>query len=96
MDHMDRSSLPMNALSEIPTPGPNAQQITALTKRGGRITGYQLSNGKVISKEEGVQLARQGGILGVGISKRNGSEYLKALPNNSDNNNLSSLPTIPQ
>lgn len=86
--------LPLNALSEIPEPRENALEITGLKKDGGRITGYQLSDGRVLEKQEAVEYARQGGIRGVGISKRNGSEYLKALPDGSEENNLGSLPTI--
>lgn len=82
------------ALSEIPTPNDNAQRITALLKESGKITGYQLSNGDILSKSEGIQLAKQGGIQGVGIAKRNGSEYLKSLPDGTEKNNLGSLPTV--
>lgn len=90
----DLFALPMNTLQEIPTPGPDAKPIVALVRKGGRIAGYQLSDGRVLSKEDGIRLARQGGILGVGISSRRGSEYLKALPDDSVNNNLSDLPTV--
>lgn len=88
------TSLPIMALKDIPEPKADAQQITALVKEGGRITGYQLSDGRVLSKEEGVRLARQGGIRGVGIATRNGTEYLKSLPDGSEGNNLGSLPSI--
>lgn len=94
MDYQDYASLPMNTLKELPTPQADAPQITALVKEGGRVTGYQLSDGRVVNKAEGIQLARQGGIKGVGIAVRNGSEYLKSLPDASDNNNLSHLPTV--
>lgn len=92
----DLSKLPMMALADIPTPNADAQQIVALVKEGGRITGYQLSDGRVLSKDEGVSLARSGGIRGVGIATRNGSEYLKSLPDDSENNNLGNLPSITQ
>jgi hypothetical protein len=88
--------LPMNALSEIPTPNKNAKQIVGLVKEQGRITGYKLSDERIVSKQEGVNLARQGDIKGVGISKRNGNEYLKSLPDQNEENNLSSLPTVKQ
>lgn len=88
------SSLPMNALQEIPTPNSDAKQITALVKKSGRVTGYQLSDGQIVDKEQGIMMARQGGIAGVGISSRNGSEYLKSLPDQTEDNNLSSLPTV--
>jgi hypothetical protein len=93
---MDKSSLPMNALSEIPEPGENAKQITALKKDGGHVTGYQLSDGTVLDTPEAVNLAKQGGVAGVGISHRNGNEYLKSLPDDTENNNLSNLPSVSQ
>lgn len=98
MDHHknDGSKLPMMALEDIPKPNADAKQIVALVKESGRVTGYQLSDGRVLSKDEGVQLARQGGIQGVGIAVRNGNEYLKSLPDGSENNNLTNLPSVTQ
>lgn len=87
-------ALPMLAMKEIPAPKPDAKEIVGLQKKGGRISGYKLSDGRLVSKEEGISLARQGEILGVGISARNGSEYLKSLPDGKEGNNLSSLPTV--
>ena len=87
-------SLSMNALSDIPMPNADAQRITALKKDSGRVTGYQLADGRVLAKDEAVALAKQGGIAGVGIAHRKGSEYLKALPDGAEGNNLSSLPTV--
>ncbi|WP_312640750.1 DUF3892 domain-containing protein [Hydrogenoanaerobacterium sp.] len=95
-DKNDLSKLPMMALKDIPQPNEDAKKITALVKTGGRVTGYQLSDGRVMDKDEAVQLARQGGIQGVGISARNGNEYLKSLPDGSENNNLGNLPSISQ
>ena len=48
----------------------------------------------MLSKEEGVQLAREGGIQDVGIATRNGKEYLKALPDGTEGNNLGQLPSV--
>lgn len=93
-NNMDISKLPLMALEDIPVPQPDAKDIVALVKKGGKVTGYQLSDGRVLAKEEGVNLARQGGIAGVGIASRNGNEYLKSLPDSSENNNLSNLPSI--
>ncbi len=90
----DLSKLPMMALQDIPKPNADAKRITALVKEGGRIAGYQLSDGSVLSKEEGVRLAREGGILGVGIATRKGNEYLKSLPDDKEGNNLGNLPSI--
>jgi hypothetical protein len=93
---VDLKSLPLLAMSEIPTPNADAQKIVGLVKESGRISGYQLSDGSVLDKDEGVRLARQGGIRGVGIAKRNGSEYLKSLPDGTENNNLGNLPSVTQ
>ncbi|MEG0542128.1 MAG: DUF3892 domain-containing protein [Angelakisella sp.] len=88
------SSLPMNALSEVPTPKADAKKIVALTKESGVISGYKLSDGEMVSKQEGVARAKQGDIAGVGIAKREGTEYLKSLPDQTEKNNLGSLPTV--
>ncbi|MEM1486038.1 DUF3892 domain-containing protein [Oscillospiraceae bacterium PP1C4] len=96
-DHKDDlSKLPMMAMDDIPKPNADAKQIVALVKKGGRVSGYQLSDGRVVDKNEGVQLAKQGGIQGVGIATRKGNEYLKSLPDASENNNLSNLPSVTQ
>ncbi len=87
-------SFAMNTLDDIPTPSPDAKKITALVKKGSRVMGYQLSDDRIIDKEEGVALARAGEIAGVGIAHRKGTEYLKSLPDGSDDNNLSHLPTV--
>ena len=96
-DHQNpMSSLPMMAMKDIPQPHADAKQITALVKEDGRVVGYQLSDGRVLNKEEGVQLAKQGGIKGVGIAERSGNEYLKSLPDENEENNLGNLPSITQ
>ena len=87
-------ALAMNALNEIPTPNENAQRITALKKDRGRVTGYQLADGRILAKPDAISLAKQGGIAGVGIASRKGSEYLKSLPDANENNNLGSLPSV--
>lgn len=92
----DFSKLPMMALQDIPQPNADAQQIVALVKEDGLVTGYQLSDGRVLSKDEGVQLAKQGGIQGVGVAVRNGTEYLKSLPDENEGNNLNNLPSVTQ
>ena len=46
------SDLAMNTLDNIPNPNSNAKNITAVVKHSGEITGYKLSDGNVISKEE--------------------------------------------
>lgn len=86
--------LPMAALDDIPTPDDHAASITGLVKKSGRITGYQLSDNRIVSRQEGVQLAKTGEIKGVGIAHNKDTEYLKSLPDDNENNNLSSLPTV--
>ena len=90
------ASLSMRTLKEIPTPGPGASSISGLVKNNGRVVGYQLADGRQMNKADAVQLARQGGLMGVGISIRNGNEYLKSIPDGTQGNNLSSLPAVPQ
>ena len=81
------------ALAEIPTPKEDAEEIVALIKNRGRISGYQLKSGKQLDKEAAIELARAGGIKGVGIAKRRNSYYLKAIPDGAEGNNLGNLPT---
>jgi hypothetical protein len=88
------NSLPMMSMKEIPTPNIDAAQIAGLVKESGKVVGYQLSNGQTLGKDEAVAVAKQGGIQGVGISERNGNEYLKSVPDNTESNNLSNLPAV--
>ncbi len=80
---------------EVPTPGADAKNITAVVRNNSEITGYQLDDGSIISKQEGVSLARSGGINGVGVAiSKKGEEYLRTLPDYKEGNNLDSLPTV--
>ena len=88
------SKLAYAALDDVPTPKSDAREIVGLIKSSGRITGYQLSDGSIVSKEDGVAMAKAGGIQGVGIAHRKDSEYLKSLPDGTENNNLGNLPSI--
>ena len=90
----NNNNLAIRAMKEIPEEKPGAQRIVALEKESGRITGYQLSDGRILSKEDGIREARNGMIAGVGVSERKGNEYLKTIPDGSGNNNLSNLPTV--
>lgn len=82
------------ALDEVPNPKADAKEIVGLVKTSGRITGYQLSDGSTVSKEEGVSMAKAGEIQGVGVAHRKDSEYLKSLPDGTENNNLGNLPSV--
>lgn len=90
------TTLPNNINIENTTNDNNTKEsITALVKHGGEVVGYELSNGQKISKEQGVQLARNSGINGVTVAiSRKGEEYLRSLPDQDENNNLKSLPII--
>ncbi|MGN0377025.1 MAG: DUF3892 domain-containing protein [Suilimivivens sp.] len=88
------TALPKAALDEIPTPDSDAVSITGLVKSKGRISGCQLSDERIVSREEGVSLAKDGKIKGVGIAHNKDTEYLKSIPDGSENNNLASLPTV--
>lgn len=90
----DRSNLAYAALDQIPKAKADAKEITGLIKSGGKVTGYQLSDGNTVSKEEGVAMAKSGDIQGVAIAHRKDTEYLKSLPDSSEQNNLSSLPSV--
>lgn len=87
-------ALARNTLDEIPQTKSNAKEIVGLLKNSGRITGYQLSDGSTVSKEEGVALAKNGEIKNVGIAHRKDTEYLKSLPDDTENNNLGNLPSV--
>lgn len=89
-----KTELPKLAFDEIPTPSEDAVKITGLVKHRGRIEGYQLSDDRIVSRSEGVALAKAGEIRGVGIAHRKDTEYLKTLPDDKETNNLSSLPTV--
>lgn len=91
---MDLTTLPLMAMKEIPQVREDAREIKALVKDSGKVVGYQLCDGEILPKDAALRLARQGGIKGVGIAENQGTEYLKTLPDNSEANNLSSLPSL--
>ncbi|HJB61252.1 MAG TPA: DUF3892 domain-containing protein [Candidatus Ruminococcus gallistercoris] len=86
-------NLPANINIMNPVPNKDAKSISKLIRNNGKISGYQLSDGTILSKSEGVALAKQGGIRGVAIASRNGSEYLRSLPDGLESNNLGDLPS---
>ena len=86
-------NLPANINIMNPVPNKDAKRIMKLIRNNGKISGYQLSDGTVLSKSEGVALAKQVCIRGVAIASRNGSEYLRSLPDGSESNNLGDLPS---
>lgn len=88
------SILPIMAMDSISEAGPDALKITGLVKSGGTVTGYQLSDGRIVSRESGVELAKGNQIQGVGVAHNKDTEYLKSIPDGTQNNNLSHLPTV--
>ena len=91
---MDEAELAKQTLDQIPQAKPNAKHITGLVKEGGRVTGYQLSDDSIVEKQQAVDMAKQGQIAGIGIAHRGNTEYLKSIPDGSENNNLGNLPSI--
>ena len=86
-------NLPANINIMNPVPNKDAKTIMKLIRTNGKISGYQLSDGTVLSKADGVALAKQGGIRGVAIASRNGCEYLRSIPDGKESNNLGDLPS---
>lgn len=91
---MNTNELVKNTLDQIPKAHADAKRIVGLVKQGGRVTGYKLSDESIVSKQQAVSMAKQGEIAGVGIAHRKNSEYLKSIPDSSENNNLGNLPSV--
>ena len=91
---MDKQALVKQTLDQIPQANPYAKRIVGLVKQSGKVTGYQLSDNSVVEKQQAVVLAKQGLIAGVGIAHRGDTEYLKSIPDGSENNNLTNLPSV--
>jgi hypothetical protein len=83
-----------NTLDTIPTANGDAKKIVALVKKNGKVTGYKLSDNSIVEKNEAIAIAKNGGISGVGIAHRGNNEYLKSIPDGSESNNLSNLPSL--
>ena len=88
--------LPPSINQVIPVPNKDAVRISKLVKHRGSVTGYELSDGQIVSREEGVSMAKGGGIRGVAVATNKGTEYLRTLPDDKENNNLGNLPSITQ
>lgn len=91
---MDKQELVKQTLDEIPQANADAKKIVGLVKEGGRITGYRLSDNSFVEKQQAVAMAKQGQIAGVGIAHRGDTEYLKSIPDGTENNNLGNLPSV--
>ena len=91
---MNGNELVKQTLDQIPQANAGAKRITGLVKEGGKVTGYQLSDDSIVEKQQAVDMAKLGQIAGVGIAHRGDTEYLKSIPDDSENNNLSNLPSV--
>ena len=91
---MDKQALVKQTLDQIPQANADAKKIVGLVKEGGRITGYQLSDNSIVEKQQAVDMAKHGKISGVGIAHRGDTEYLKSIPDGTENNNLGNLPSV--
>lgn len=99
MDIGDRNdgrvgAFPANINKYNPTPDADALSITGLIKQSGKISGYQLSDGQKVTRDEGVRMAKNNKIKGVGVASKNETEYLRSLPDGKEANNLGNLPTV--
>ena len=86
-------NLPANINLMNPVPNKDAKSVVRLLRTNGKVSGYELSDGTRLTKSQGVALAKQGGIRGVAIASRNGSEYLRSLPDGDTASNLGDLPS---
>lgn len=91
---MDKQALVKQTLDQIPQANAGAKKIVGLMKESGRITGYQLSDNSFVEKQQAVDMAKEGKIAGVGIAHRGDTEYLKSVPDGTENNNLGNLPSV--
>ena len=91
---MDGKELVKQTLDQIPQANANAKRIVGLVKEGGRITGYQLSDHSGVENLQAVNMAKQRQIAGVGITHQGDTDYLKSIPDGTENNNLGNLPSV--
>lgn len=71
--------------------------IIAIRKENGVITDYKLSNGKILSKCEAVEFAKEIGIQGVNVGRtrgENSKEILRANPTDDPSKALNNLPNF--
>lgn len=93
MNDQKIGNMPANINIMNPVARKDAKGIKSLVRKNGKISGYELTDGTILTKDEGVALAKQGGIKGVAIASRSGSEYLRSYPDGNENNNLGDLPS---
>lgn len=67
-------------------------QVVAVHMDGSDITQYQLSDGRIVGETEIVELARQKSISNLIVAQREGTEYVRSIPDGDPDNNLQNLP----
>jgi hypothetical protein len=74
----------------------NKSKIVKVKKnQDGDITDVMLENGNVYSVNEAITMAKDNLIEGVNVGKaRNGREYLRSNPNDSEGDNLDNIETF--
>lgn len=74
----------------------NKSKIIKVKKnQDGDITDVMLDNGNVYSVNEAIMMTKDGLIEGVNVGKaRNGREYLRSNPNDTEGDNLDSIQTF--
>ena len=66
-------------------------RICKLIKDSGEVVGYELSNGVKVDKSQAIQMTKSGKISGVVVAINKRNEYLRSLPDESEENNLGNL-----
>ena len=77
-----------NTLDNIPKTDKNAKEINRIVKKNNKTIGYEIA-GEIVDKEVAIQMAKDGKLKNVGIAHRGDTQYLKTIPDDSDDNNLS-------
>lgn len=70
----------------------NPRGIIAVHKEDGNIAAVKLDDGTILSKQEAIELTKQGGIKDVNVGRRGSREILRSNPINDAGQSLSNLP----
>lgn len=94
-DYSAQQFLAQNANEVVSEGGKDARCIKQLVKHEQEVVGYVLSDGKQVSVEEAINLAKQNQLQHVGVStSKTGTEYIRSLADADGSNNLGNLPSI--
>ena len=55
---------------------------------------YRLSDGRIVTREEAVEMCRRGELSGYHIYERNGVEYLRDNPDKREEDNIDNQPLV--